>query len=80
VHLRSLGGKPLVVVSAGTQSSGWLALQDDLATLSPNSVHRVVEGATHASVVYDRSDARQTSAAIVEVVAAVRNDRAPARR
>jgi pimeloyl-ACP methyl ester carboxylesterase len=79
-HLRSLGGKPLVVVSAGTQSSGWLALQDDLATLSPNSLHRVVERATHASVVYDRSDARQTSAAIVEVVAAVRNDRAPARR
>jgi pimeloyl-ACP methyl ester carboxylesterase len=72
--LRSLGEKPLVVVSAGTQSSGWLELQDDLATLSPNSMHRVVEGATHTSVVYERSDAQATSAAIVEVVEAVRND------
>jgi pimeloyl-ACP methyl ester carboxylesterase len=73
--LRSLGDKPLAVVSAGTQSSGWLKLQIDLATLSPNSMHRVVEGATHTSVVFDRSDAQATSAAIVEVVAAVRNDR-----
>jgi pimeloyl-ACP methyl ester carboxylesterase len=73
--LKSLGNKPLAVVSAGAQSSGWLKLQDDLATLSPNSMHRVVEGATHTSVVYDRSDSQTTSAAIDEVVAAVRNDR-----
>jgi pimeloyl-ACP methyl ester carboxylesterase len=77
--LRSLGDKPLAVVSAGTQSSGWLKLQDDLVTLSPNSMHRVVEGASHTSVVYERSDAQATSAAIVEVVAAVRNDRPLAR-
>jgi len=69
--LRSLGDKPLAVVSAGTQSSGWLELQDDLATISPNSMHRVVKEATHTSVVYERSDAQATSAAIVEVVAAV---------
>jgi pimeloyl-ACP methyl ester carboxylesterase len=73
--LESLGDKPLAVVSAGTQSPDWLELQDELAALSPNSMHRVVEGATHTSVVYDRSDARATGAAIVEVVAAVRNDR-----
>jgi pimeloyl-ACP methyl ester carboxylesterase len=77
--LRSLGDKPLAVVSAGTQSSGWLELQDDLATISPNSIHRVVKEATHTSVVYERSDAQATSAAIVEVVAAVRNDRPLAR-
>ena len=77
--LRSLGNKPLAVVSAGTQSSGWLELQDDLATISPNSMHRVVKEATHTSVVYERSDAQATSAAIVEVVAAVRNDRPLAR-
>ena len=69
--LRSLGDKPLAVVSAGTQSSGWLELQDDLATISPNSMHRVVKEATHTSVVYERSDAQATSAAIVEVVSAV---------
>jgi pimeloyl-ACP methyl ester carboxylesterase len=73
--LRSLGDKPLAVISAGTQPPEWLELQDDLATLSPNSMHSVVEGATHTSVVDERSDAHATSAAIVEVVEAVRNDR-----
>jgi pimeloyl-ACP methyl ester carboxylesterase len=77
--LRSLGDKPLAVVTAGTQEPGWLELQDDLATLSSNSMHRVVEGATHTSVVDDRSDAQATSAAIVEVVDAVRNDQPLAR-
>jgi pimeloyl-ACP methyl ester carboxylesterase len=77
--LRSLGDKPLAVVSAGTQTPEWLELQDDLATLSSNSMHRVVKGATHTSVLYDRGDAQATSAAIVEVVAAVRDDRSLAR-
>jgi pimeloyl-ACP methyl ester carboxylesterase len=77
--LRSLGDKPLAVVSAGTQESEWLSLQDDLATLSSHSTHRVVEGASHTSVLDDRSDARATSAAVVEVVSAVRNDRPLAR-
>jgi pimeloyl-ACP methyl ester carboxylesterase len=76
--LRSLGDKPLAVVSAGTQTPEWLELQDDLATLSSNSMHRVVKGATHTSVLYDRGDAQATSAAIVEVVA-VRDDRSLAR-
>ena len=77
--LRSLGDKPLAVVSAGTQPPDLLKLQDDLAPLSSNSTHRVVEGATHTSVVYERGDAQATSASIVEVVAAVRNDRPLAR-
>jgi pimeloyl-ACP methyl ester carboxylesterase len=78
--LRSLGNKPLAVVSALKQAEpGWLKLQDDLATLSPNSMHRVVEGATHTSLMYERSDAQASSAAIVEVVTAVRNDRPLAR-
>jgi pimeloyl-ACP methyl ester carboxylesterase len=72
--LRSLGDKPLAVVTAGTQEPDWLELQDDLVTLSPNSTHRVVEGATHSSLLYERSDAQATSAAIVEVVAAVRSE------
>src|SRR5215216_933258 len=75
----SLGNKPLAVVTAGTQEPGWLELQDKLATLSSNSFHRVVKGATHTSLEYDRSDSQATSAAIVEVVAAVRNDRPLAR-
>jgi hypothetical protein len=77
--LRSLGDKPLAVVSAGTQDPGWLKLQDDLVPLSSDSTHRVVEGATHTSLLYERSDAQASSAAIVEVVATVRNDRSLAR-
>ncbi len=77
--LRTLGDKPIAVISAGTQQPEWLELQDALAALSPNSMHRVVEGATHTSVVYDRSEAQGTSAAIVAVVEAVRNDRSLAR-
>ena len=76
----SLGNKPLGVVTAPKQAEpGWLKQQDKLATLSSDSKHRVVEGATHTSLLYERSDAQATSAAIVEVVAAVRNDRPLAR-
>ncbi len=67
------------MVTAGTEPPSWLKLQDDLVTLSSDSTHRVVEGATHTSLLYERSDAQATSAAIVEVVAAVRNDRPLAR-
>jgi hypothetical protein len=67
------------VVTAGKSEPSWLELQDKLATLSSNSIHRVVEGATHTSLLYDRSDSQATSAAIDEVVAAVRNDRPLAR-
>jgi len=74
--LGSLGNKPLAVVTAPKEAEpGWLKHQDKLATLSTNSIHRVVKGATHTSLVYDRSDSQATSAAILEVVAAVRNDR-----
>jgi hypothetical protein len=75
----SLGNKPLAVVTAGKSEPSWLKRQDKLATLSSNSIHRVVKGATHISLLYDRSDSQATSAAIVEVVAAVRNDRPLAR-
>ena len=76
----SLGNKPLAVVTAGASEPSWLERQDDLATLSSDSTHRVVKGATHTSLLYDRSDSQATSAAIVEVVAAVRNDRPLARQ
>ena len=66
----------MAVVTAPKQAEpGWLKHQDRLATLSSNSIHRVVKGATHESLLYDRSDSQATSAAIDEVVAAVRNDR-----
>jgi len=74
----SLGHKPLAVITAGEQSAGslriWLEMQDELAALSTNSIHRVVEGATHESLLYDKGDSQVTSAAIHKVVEAVRND------
>jgi pimeloyl-ACP methyl ester carboxylesterase len=75
----SLGDKPLAVVTAGESEPSWLKQQDELATLSSNSIHRVVRGATHESLLYERSDSQATSAAIDEVVAAVRNDQQLAR-
>jgi len=75
----TLGAKPLAVITAGEQSSGWLEMQDELAALSSNSIHRVVDGATHESLLYDKGDAQVTSAAILEVVEVVRNDHPLAR-
>src|SRR5215210_5652908 len=71
----SLGDKPLAVISAAEQSSDWLEMQEELTTLSPNSIHRVVEGATHESLLYDKGDSQLTSAAIEKVVKAVRTGR-----
>jgi pimeloyl-ACP methyl ester carboxylesterase len=70
---QSLGDKPLSVISAGEQEPIWLELQDELAALSSDSVHRVVEGATHESLLKDQRDAQVTSMATIEVVEAVRN-------
>ena len=50
-------------------------MQDDLAALSSDRVHRVVDGATHVSLLYEKHDAQVTSAAIEQVVEAVRADR-----
>ncbi len=71
----SLSDRPLAVISAGEQSSGWLEMQDELADLSSDSIHPVVEGARHESLLYERRDARVSSAAIEQVVEAVRTDR-----
>src|SRR3954466_1802543 len=70
--LTSLGDKPLLVLSAGTDSlPGWAAQQTDLSGLSTDSVHRTIAGATHASLINDRVDAAQSSRAIRDVVKAV---------
>ena len=74
-NMGSLRDKPLAVLSAGEQSSSWLEMQDELAALSPDSIHRVVEGATHESLLYDKGESKVSSAAIEQVVDAVRTDR-----
>ena len=87
---RDLGDKPLVVLTAGDHSRDfaagvspaartrfehtWYTLQSELAALSTDSNHRVVEGAGHSTLQTDREDAQETIAAIVRVVKAVRSD------
>lgn len=71
--LTDLAGKPLVVLTAGTGSSpGWFADQDHLATLSTNSLHRIVANASHASLLEEQSDAAAVTRAIHDAVSAVR--------
>ena len=70
----TLGERPLMVVSAADHDAKTGALQEELTSLSSNSTQRVVEGSTHLSLVVDRDHASQTSAAILEVVEAVRSD------
>lgn len=72
--LTSLGGKPLMVVTARRGAEGgpqWLTLQDDLAKLSTNSVHRVFN-ATHQTLTEDRKDAALSSQAIRDLVESIR--------
>jgi len=72
--LTSLGGKPLVVVTA-TESIGkheeWTDLQDRLAALSSNSQHRVAE-ATHQGLIEAEATFEPAVQAILDVVQSVR--------
>ncbi|MHA7238733.1 alpha/beta hydrolase [Arthrobacter sp. TMS1-12-1] len=71
--LRTLGDRPLVVLTAGSGTRpGWTASQDALAALSTDSLHRVVDGATHASLLDDERGAAATARGILDAVAMVR--------
>ncbi|WP_104167741.1 alpha/beta fold hydrolase [Arthrobacter sp. SX1312] len=73
--LRTLADKPLVVLTAGSGTRpGWTESHDALATLSTNNLHRVVDGATHGSLLDDDQDAAETARGILDAVTAVRNE------
>ncbi len=70
---QNLGNRPLVVVTAAVDAqAGWLPLQDEMATLSTNSSHRVVPF-THDALITNQTAARTSSEAIRDVVRAVRS-------
>jgi pimeloyl-ACP methyl ester carboxylesterase len=72
-ELADLAGKPLIVLTAGRGSAaGWMSAQDKMAKLSTNSLHPVVAGSVHASLVEDREDACSVSRAIHDVVVSLR--------
>ena len=71
--LAEFDDKPLVVLTAGSGSApGWAAKQTAMAALSTDSSRRVVDGATHPSLITDEADAAATSEAILDVVTSVR--------
>jgi pimeloyl-ACP methyl ester carboxylesterase len=74
--VKSLGDMPLAVLSATLPADktrrAWNEFSAELAGLSSNSDYRLVDGATHMSLALKREHAQQTSAAILDVVEAVR--------
>jgi pimeloyl-ACP methyl ester carboxylesterase len=72
--LTDFAAKPLVVLTAGVGSDAThLAAQNRLATLSTNSVHRTIAGASHEGLVGEQKYAAATSQAILDVVSSVRS-------
>jgi pimeloyl-ACP methyl ester carboxylesterase len=72
--LTDFGNKPLVVLTAGSgHDAASSAAQQRMATLSTNSAHRVIEGASHQSFVAERDGAAVTTQAILDVVSSVRD-------
>jgi pimeloyl-ACP methyl ester carboxylesterase len=73
--LEDFDAKPLVVLTAGIGSAAsWVATHEELATLSDNADHRVVDGVDHAALIHDEAGAAVTSEAILHVVASVRDE------
>jgi hypothetical protein len=73
-QVTSFGDKPLIVVTAGKDAqAGWLPLQDKMAQLSSNRVHRILPDVSHASLIEDHHDSGYASSAIIDVVHAVRS-------
>jgi hypothetical protein len=73
--LGDFADKPLVVPTAGSGSDAARSpAQNDIVTLSTNSVHRVIDRTTHMSLIVDE-DAAGTTQAILDVVSSVRSVR-----
>jgi pimeloyl-ACP methyl ester carboxylesterase len=73
LKLKGLGDKPLVVISRGADLDyEWNKYQEDLATLSTNSQHIMIDRANHGALVFDQEYAHLVSNAILQVVEAVR--------
>jgi pimeloyl-ACP methyl ester carboxylesterase len=72
--LTDFGHKPLAVLTAGSETDPKHdAAQVKLAKMSTESSHRVVEGASHAGLIFDEQYAKSTTQAIIDVVASLRS-------
>jgi pimeloyl-ACP methyl ester carboxylesterase len=71
--LQDFGDKPLAVLTAAIGSDAtWVAGHEELARFSTNGVHRIIDGAAHATLVTEEEHAAATTQAILDVVASVR--------
>jgi len=76
--LTTLGDRPLAVLTASATSDGtegWDDAQDQLATLSTDRIHHVVES-THSGLLEDAGPAAESVPAVTQVVDSVRTGRA----
>ncbi len=73
--LRDFGDKPLFVLTAGEHPESWMTAQQKTTTLSTNSVHQVVDGATHQGLEDEEQYAAHITQAVVDVVSSIRGDR-----
>jgi pimeloyl-ACP methyl ester carboxylesterase len=83
-EVTSLGSIPLIVVSATVPDDEsrrvWTEINGELAELSTNGVHRVVQGATHESLVWEIDDAQVTIDSIRRVLDSARTGQPMAHR
>jgi pimeloyl-ACP methyl ester carboxylesterase len=71
--LRDFGDKPLYVLTAGVGSSpSWIDTQKKTTTLSTNSAHEVVDGASHQPLEDDKQYAAHITQAVLDVITSVR--------
>ena len=73
--LRDFGDKPLFVLTAGEgHPESWMTAQKETATLSTNSVHQVVDGATHQGLEDEEQYAAHITQAVLDVLASIREN------
>jgi pimeloyl-ACP methyl ester carboxylesterase len=74
--LRDFGDKPLFVLTAGVgHPESWMTAQKQTTTLSTNSAHQVVDGATHQGLEDEQQYAAHITQAVLDVVASIRDDK-----
>ena len=82
-EVTSLGSIPLIVVSATPDDETrrvWTEINGELARLSTNSIHRLMQGATHSGLLWKSEHAQVTVDAIKQVIEAARTGQPLARR
>ena len=68
-RLTDFADKPLVILTAGVGSDAdFVATHERLASLSTNGVHRVIDGASHETLLADAKDSEATTQAVLDVL------------